>query len=328
MKVLAGDIGGTKTRLALCEVGDGRLAVQAEAVFPSAEHASLESIVQAFRAQTGACAEQACFGLAGPVREDRCRTTNLPWLVDARELERRLGLSQVWLINDLEANAWGIAALPSEDFYLLQAGEPVTTGNRCVIAAGTGLGQAGLVWDGARHRPFATEGGHTDFAPRSALEFALLEYLAQRYGHVSWERIVSGPGLVELCRFLCAQRKYVIPAWLAEAMRAGDAAAEIAAAGLERRCPLCAEALELFVSLYGAEAGNLALKHMATGGVYVGGGIAPKLLPKLREGGFLRAFQAKGRMAPLLEAMPLRIILNDRTALFGPALYAAAQCDG
>lgn len=327
MKVLAGDIGGTKTRLALFEGKEGCLEVQAEAVFPSAEFDSLEAIVQAFQRQTSASAAQACFGLAGPVRDGRCHTTNLPWLVDARELERRLGFSQVWLINDLEANAWGISALEPKDFCQLQAGEPAATGNRCVIAAGTGLGQAGLVWDGVRYRPFATEGGHTDFAPRSPLEYALLEYLAERYGHVSWERIVSGPGLVELYRFLCTYRKYVIPAWLAESMLAGDAAAEIAAAGMGRRCPLCVETLELFVSLYGAEAGNLALKHMATGGVFIGGGIAPKLLPKLREGGFMLAFRTKGRMASLLEAMPVQVILNDRTALFGPALYAAAQRD-
>ena len=325
VKILAGDIGGTHTRLALFEVESGRLHCLYEAVYPSAEHASLDAIVERFLESAGMACRLACFGLAGPVRNRRCKTTNLPWLVDAETMEKASGLARVWLINDLEATAWGIAGLGADDFHTLQKGDHKARGNRCVIAAGTGLGEAGLYWDGSRYRPFATEGGHADFAPRNALEFALLEYLGQRFGHVSWERLVSGPGLVAIYRFLKDYRKQAEPDWLTGALRQGDAAAVISSAALERRCPVCAEALDLFVEFYGAEAGNLALKHMATGGVYIGGGIAPKILPKLKEGGFLRAFNAKGRMEPLLQAMPVHVIVNDRAALYGPGLYAMAR---
>ena len=327
MKILAGDIGGTNTRLALFEIESGQLQPLCEAVYPSAEFATLDVIVERFLESAGMACEQACFGLAGPVRNQRCQTTNLPWLVDAGAMEKALGLTKVWLINDLEATAWGISALVAEDFYTLQEGSPEAEGNRCIIAAGTGLGEAGIYWDGSHHRPFATEGGHADFAPRNALEFALLESLAQRFGHVSWERPISGPGLVDIYLFLLDYRKQAEPPWLAKALGEGNAAAAISTAALEDRCPVCTEVLNLFIELYGVEAGNLALKTMATGGVYIGGGIAPKILPKLKEGTFLQAFNAKGRMAPLLQTMPVHIILNDRAALYGPALYAEAQIE-
>lgn len=324
MKILAGDIGGTHIRLALFEVDHQQPTCLHETTLRSAEHDSLAAAASTFQHTHDITCDSACFGVAGPVINQRCRTTNLPWVIDAKELATSLGIPQVWLMNDLEANAWGISALKEDELLTLQAGAPQATGNACIIAAGTGLGEAGLYWDGARHHPFATEGGHTDFAPRNALEYALLEYLTLHYRRVSWERILSGPGLIEIFRFLSHHRNYRTST-LQEVLDAPDPAATISHRALENSCPLCHEALNLFTELYGTEAGNLALKQMATGGVYIGGGIAPKILPRLTAGPFLDAFNAKGRMAPLMKSIPVKVILNDRTALYGPALYMAAK---
>jgi glucokinase len=250
-------------------------------------------------------------------------TPNLPWVVDAAAMASQLGLPGVALLNDLEANAWGIGALGPEDFLTLNAGAPGARGNACVVAAGTGLGEAGMYWDGTMLRPFACEGGHVEFAPRDAREIALLQYLTLKFGHVSYERVVSGPGLANIYAFLCDTGRGKETPEIARVLREGDAAAVIARAALDGRCALCVAALDLFVSIYGAEAGNAALKFMAEGGVYIGGGVAPKLIAKLVDGTFLRAFVAKGRMQPLLEAMPLRVIMNPKTALLGAARYAA-----
>lgn len=324
MKVLAGDVGGTKTRLAVFDVAGTRLDTLSERSYPSGHYASLDDIVQDFLSRENATCRQACFGIAGPVVRGRAETTNLPWIVEAQAMATRFGFERVSLINDLEANAWGIGALSEDDFQVLSAGRSDARGNASIIAAGTGLGEAGLYWDGQRHWPFASEGGHADFSPGSDLEIALLEYLRQRFAHVSWERVVSGMGLVNLHDFLRVHRDVATPSWLSEEMSAGDAAAAISGAALQARDALCVEALELFVRLYGVEAGNHALKIMATGGVYIGGGIAPKILEKLKGPLFMEGFLAKGRMRPLLEAMPVRVILNERTALYGPALYLAA----
>ncbi len=325
--VLAGDVGGTKTHLAVAEVSGNQVSVLAEEVYSSREWASLHEILQAFLSAHDAPVAAACFGVAGPVRDNVANTTNLPWHIDANDLAAQFPIGRVSLLNDLEANAWGIQALEPDDFYELYAGEAgatgKSTGNGAVIAAGTGLGEAGMYFDGERLRPFATEGGHTDFSPCSELEIELLRYLRKQYHHVSWERVLAGPGLVHIHDFLRAQRGVLIPDWLMEEMRTGDPAAAISEAAQARKDDICEEALSLFVRLYGAEAGNLALKHMATGGVYVGGGIAPKILDWLKQGEFVQAFLDKGRMRPLLEQMPVRVILNDRTALFGPAVFAA-----
>jgi glucokinase len=259
------------------------------------------------------------------VRNGRAETTNLPWLVDAKRLTDELGFRKVWLMNDLEANAWGISALEEKDFCVLSEGKPDPAGNASIISAGTGLGQAGLYWNGEQHRPFASEGGHSDFAPNSDLEIALLQYLKQRYPHVSWERVVSGMGLVNIYEFLRDYRGSETPAWLAGEMKAGDQAAAISKAAQASRCPVCTETLELFVHLYGVEAGNHALKIMSTAGVYLGGGIAPKNLDYFREGIFLKSFWSKGRMESLMRDMPVKVILNDRTALYGPAVFAASE---
>jgi glucokinase len=319
MLVLAGDVGGTKTRLAQYEASEDELRPVAGHEFPSADYASLADIVREFLDIAGAHPDRACFGIAGPVRERHARTTNLPWTIDADALQRDAGIPRVRLLNDLEATAWGIDELAPETLLTLQEGRAAAGGNRAVIAAGTGLGEAGMTWDGTRYRPFATEGGHAGFSPGTDLEDALLRYLRERHGHVSWERVLSGPGLVNLFDFLLEDHGVERPAALARAMQAGDAAAEIVGAGRERGCEVCTHAVELFVRLYGREAGDLALKIMATGGLYVGGGIAPKIVPELRAGGFLAAFADKGRMRPLLEAMPVRVVLDDRAALLGAA---------
>jgi glucokinase len=321
--ILAGDVGGTHTRLAVFDDTGGRLTPAAEATFPSREHGSLEAVLLKFNAAHLLSIDRACFGVAGPVRNGRCDATNLAWVVDARLLARELRLQAVGLINDLEANAWGIGVLEPDDLALLNPGAPDAEGNQAIISAGTGLGEAGLTWDGKQHRPFATEGGHSDFAPRNHLEVELLEYLLTQFHRVSYERVVSGPGLLNIYRFLRDTGRGEEPAWLAERMRDQDPGAVISQAGLEGKSDLCVEALDLFVSLYGAEAGNLALKVLATGGVYLGGGIAPKIIRKLQDPIFLNAFTAKGRMKPLLQAIPVRVILNDKTALLGAARYAA-----
>ncbi len=320
--ILAGDVGGTNTRLAFVKASGGRLTVVVEDVFPSREHANLEAVLRKFMSSHRLPVEQACFGVAGPVRHGRCDATNLPWVVDARQLARELGLEAVGLINDLEANAYGIAALEPKDFVVLNAGAPDAEGNAAIIAAGTGLGEAGLYWNGRHHRPFATEGGHATFAPRTPVEMDLLRHLLREFEHVSYERVVSGPGLLNIYRFLRDTGRAEEPAWLADTLSQRDPSAAIAHAALEGTSALCVQALDLFMSLYGAEAGNLALKAMATGGVFVGGGIAPKIIQQLKDSTFMAAFTAKGRMRPLLEAMPVRIILNEKTALLGAARRA------
>lgn len=321
--ILAGDIGGTNTRLAFFKTDGDRMQVVAEGILPSREHAGLEAALRKFVSLHPLPIDQACFGVAGPVRNGRCEATNLAWVVDARQVARELGLGTVGLINDLEANAYGIAALEAKDFFTLNAGAPDAEGNQAIISAGTGLGEAGLYWDGKAHQPFAAEGGHATFAPRNELEMELLRYLFAKYEHVSFERVVSGPGLVNIYMFLRDTGRGEEPPWLAEELRQPHPAAAITQAALEGKSPLCAQVLDLFVSIYGSEAGNLALKVMATGGVFLGGGIAPRIFRTCKDTTFMEAFTAKGRMKPLLEAIPVQVILNDKTALLGAARCAA-----
>jgi glucokinase len=320
--ILAGDIGGTNTRLALFRPDGGRLLVVEQDIFRSREHAGLDEIVEKFMASRQYPVERACFGIAGPIKNGRCEATNLAWIVDSRQLAVNLNLQRVSLINDLEANAHGIAELESKDFAVLNSGSADAQGNAAIISAGTGLGEAGLFWDGKRHHPFACEGGHADLAPRNELEIDLLRYLLTKFRRVSYERAVSGPGLVNVYNFFRDANPDQESSNIAEEMRQENPAAVITRGGMKGTCSLCVQALNLFVSLYGAEAGNLALKTMSTGGLFVGGGIAPRILPKLTEPMFIEAFATKGRMSPLLEAMPVRIILNDKTALLGAARFA------
>lgn len=327
VRVLSGDIGGTKTRLAFLVIEGGKVRVEREQSYASRDYPAFDDLLGDFLRDMGVPG-RAAFGIAGPVQNRIAHTTNLPWRIDAAVMQLKYGFEYCLLLNDLEATASGLSALGDEDLQLLHPGgqnDPSNpeAGNMAVIAAGTGLGEAGLFWDGQRHLPFATEGGHASFSPSNEIEIALLRHLLQRHAHVSWERIVSGPGLVCLHEFLCAYRKVSFPEWLQYEVRHGDAAAAIANSALNGRDELCVEALDWFVRLYGSESGNLALKVMSRGGLYLGGGIAPKILPRLNKGGFMEALFNKGRMSPLLEAMPVKVILNDRAALYGPALRVA-----
>ena len=326
MRLLAGDIGGTSTRLAIFEAQVDSAVALAEKRYPSQDYDGLEAILAAFTAEHPIAIQHACFGIAGPIREGRASLPNLPWTIAAQALASQLKLERVWLINDLEANAYGIALLKPQDFVVLNPGV-AAPGNAAVISAGTGLGEAGLAWDGQRHLPFATEGGHSDFAPRDALDMELLLYLQARFDHVSYERVVSGPGLASIYQFLRDSGHGKESPAIAASMRSGDAAAVISGAALERRCALCVQALALFVRAYGAEAGNLALKTLATSGVFLGGGIAPKILPALTTGEFMAAFVAKGRMKSLMQAMPVSVILNPSTALLGAARCGVLRAD-
>lgn len=320
--ILAGDVGATHTRLAV--FGDDPRVPLASESYASHDHAGLEEMVQAFLARHPTHLDYACFGVAGPVRGGHVKTTNLAWPVDASSLAQLLGLESVALINDLAANAYGIAELAPDDLEALNRGAPAAGGVAVVISAGTGLGEAGLLYDGGGARVIATEGGHADFGPRSELQVELYRYLAAQDPHVSYERVCSGIGLLNIYRFLRRRSGTPEPSWLASEIAHGDASATISRAALRQRDAVCVEALDMMVSIYGAEAGNLALKYLATGGVYVGGGIAPRILPKLRDGTFMRSFAAKGRFADLLEQVPVRVILNDNTALLGAAHHARA----
>jgi glucokinase len=304
--ILAGDIGGTNTRLALFN-GDAR-PLRTE-TYPTAGP-GLADIVGTFLSADSGKLDGACFGIAGTIAGNRAVGVNLPWDVDGRKLGAALG-APVAVVNDLHANARGIEALAPEDFAALNAGDDCAEGNRVVVSAGTGLGEAGLIWAGARYHAVATEGGHVDFAPRSELEVDLYRFLAAEHGHVSYERICSGAGLVNIYRFLSGVERDV------------PSAAEITAEALADRTSTASAALDLFVSIYGARAGNAALAYMATGGVFLGGGIPPKILERLREGGFMRAFVDKGRFTTLLSRIPVRVIVNDHAALLGAARIAA-----
>jgi glucokinase len=329
MKILSGDIGGTHSRLALCDVDGGKLRRIVETTYDSRHYESLAQIARAFVTEHQIEVNTACFGVPGPVQGRRAKVTNLPWEVDADELERNLGIDSIYLLNDLEANAHGLATLTDFDFRELRPGAPGAVGNAGLLAAGTGLGEAGLFWDGLRHRPFACEGGHTDFAPADDDELELLRFLRAKVGdHVSWERVVSGPGIVCLYEFLVSRDPGGRSKALAEAMQAGDPAEEIANAALRGDDSLAERTIAWFLALYGAEAGNVALKFLATGGIYLGGGIAPKLASLLPHSQFIARFQGKGRMQPLLERIGIGIVLNDKAALQGAASYAARRSRG
>ena len=326
-KILAGDVGGTKTNVALFEASGDDLRPVRQATFASGEHASLAEILQQFlHARSGEAVPVACIGVAGPVIEGKSHITNLGWELDEGVLAEMTGIGRVKLLNDLEATAYGMLHLrPNELASLNPKAEQRRKANIAVIAAGTGLGEAMLYWDGEHYHPIASEGGHVDFAPRTDQEIELLRYLRRELdGHVSYERVLSGPGIHNLYRFLRQSSGRAEPAWLAERLQAGDPSATITDVGLTGQDPLCVATLDLFASIYGAEAGNLALKCLAFGGVFVAGGIAPKLLPALQKNeNFLRGFTDKGRFAGLLGRLRVDVSLNPRAALRGAAYYAA-----
>ena len=321
--VLAGDVGGTKTLLALAQRGRSGLTIVEEARFASAAYPGLAPIVTEFLARVRTPVFAACFGVPGAVLDGTCRTPNLPWVLTERELSAAAG-APVRLINDFAAAALGVLVTPPERTAVLQPGEPARHGPRAVLGAGTGLGEALLFWDGRRYRAHPTEGGHGSFAPEGELQRALLAHLEAEFGQVSVERVVSGPGLARVYRFLVG-RGVSSSSEVARELELDDAGAVIGRHALAHDDPACEQALDLFAAAYGAEAGNLALRSLATGGVYVAGGIAPKILPKLREPSFLAAFAGKGRMSDLMRTIPLAVVLEERTGLLGAALEAAAM---
>lgn len=321
---LAGDIGGTKTNLALYEItDDGPMTTRREASFPSEEYGSLEDVVRTFLRDDRPTIVAAAFGIAGPVHGETVTTTNLPWRVEAAVLREAIGTPHVRLMNDLEATAFGALFLPGDKLQTVNEGRGRAT-HRAVIAAGTGLGQGFLFWDGRQHVPVATEGGHVDFAPRTHAEFDLLTFLQQELGRVSYERILSGPGLFNVFRFLTEKQGRPIAPEIRERLATEDPSAVVGEAGVNGQCETCVAAVDLFVDLYGAQAGNLVLTTMALGGLYIGGGIVTKMLPRITDGTFMRAFTAKGRYAELMSDVPIWIILDPKTALLGAAEAARA----
>ena len=349
--ILAGDIGGTKTNLALYDWPAERVEPVRLETFYSADYKSLEEILEEFLTPpkppmllddidgTASSEEEtesekvpaepvkltaACFGVAGPVIENHSQTTNLPWVVDGTALAKRFDIPRVQLLNDLEATAYGILLLRPDELEVLNAGNPPKKRQAlALIAAGTGLGEAILFWDGKSYRPMPSEGGHTDFAPNNDYEIELLRYLRSQFLHVSYERILSGPGLHAIYEYVRDTKKNE-PTWLAEKIKVGDPAAEIAEAGLKGQADIAKQTLDLFASIYGAEAGNLALKALSLDGVYVAGGMAPKLIKKLQDGTFMKSFINKGRYKRLLGNMPVKVVMNQLTALLGAASVAAA----
>lgn len=324
LQILIGDIGGTNTRLAIASVRNTQIDIDQHTIYASPDFKALEDILRQYPPTSQGLASAAAFGVAGPVRDGVSRITNLPWEVSSRALSASLALERVYVLNDLEAMAWGIDTLEPAELVCLQAGHGEAPGNRAVVAAGTGLGQAGVYLDGRGHWPFATEGGHCDFAPKTGRDQRLLAHLQARYGHVSWERLVSGPGLENIFGFLLAERALPTPGWLSETPE-DDHAEQISRRALAESDEHCVEALHWFVELYGREAGNVALKMNAAGGVYLGGGIAPKILPALGDGRFLEAFLDKGRMRPLLEAMSVQVIDSKLVSLKGLARYTVLR---
>jgi len=347
--ILAGDIGGTKTNLALYEWVSERVEPVRLETFHSADYKSLEDILEEFltppkpptpldeldadidgeEKEPEAPPEPitvaaACFGIAGPVIDNHSQTTNLPWIVDGPAIAKKFSIPRVQLLNDLEATAYGVLLLRPDEVEVLNPGTlPKKRQALALIAAGTGLGEAILFWDGKSYRPMPSEGGHTDFAPTNDYEIQLLRYLRSQYLHVSYERLLSGPGLHAIYEYVRDTKKNE-PTWLAEKIKAGNPAAEIADAGLNGQAEIATQALDLFASIYGAEAGNLALKSLSLDGVYVAGGMAPKLIKKLQDGTFMKSFTNKGRYKRLLSHMPVKVVMNQQTALLGAASVAGA----
>ena len=348
--IVAGDIGGTKTHLALFDWKKDRVDPIRSESFHSVDYTSLEDMLteflvppkppisldefgtekgEAVEPQPEPSAEQspkidaACFGVAGPVIQNRCQATNLPWVIDGATLAKQFDIPRVKLLNDLEAMAYGILLLRPDEVEILNAGTPTAYNQAlALIAAGTGLGESILFWNGSHYQPMPSEGGHSDFAPNNDNEIELLRHLRSHYLHVSYERVLSGPGLHAIYDYVRDSKKNE-PTWLSEQIKAGDPAAVIAEAGLKGQADIAKQTLDLFASIYGAEAGNLALKGMTLNGVYVGGGIAPKLLAKLKDGTFMKAFTNKGRYKRLMSSIPVKVVLNQKTALLGAASVAA-----
>ena len=322
--LLAGDIGATKTNLGIYSPEKGAREPLVESTFPSPKYPSLETLAREFLDTADVTVDSASFGVAGPVIKGQAKTTNLPWVIDEVQLRKKLHLNSVRLLNDLEAIAYGVPIVGPEDLHTLNEGVAILGGTLAIIAPGTGLGEAFLTWNRTRYQAHASEGGHADFGPTSPIELDLLQYLHDKFGHVSYERICSGQGLPNIYAFLKDRGYAVEQDWLAEQLKARDDPTPVivnAALDKERPCELCIAAIRIFVSVLGAEAGNLALKVLATGGVYLGGGIPPHIIPALEDKDFMESFTGKGRFSELLSRIPVHVIMNPKIALIGAAYY-------
>jgi glucokinase len=321
--VLAGDVGGTNARLATIELAGAVTRILREEHYPSHEYPGLGPIVRKFLDGSDQKPDRACFGIAGPVVNDECHVSNLPWVIKARDVGAETGIAKTALINDFMAVGYGIERLTPADLVTLQRGKAELRGSIGLIGAGTGLGEGFLVWDDGRYRVHSSEGGHADFAPRDAGEVGLLLHLQTEYGHVSNERVLSGAGLVHVYRFLAEARVGREQAAVQAEMEKEDPAAVITRHALAESDALCVKAVDMFCTVYGAEAGNLALTVLATGGVYVAGGIAPRIVARLQAGGFMAAFRAKGRLGDFMSQVPVHVIVNPKVGLLGAAAAAA-----
>lgn len=318
--ILAGDAGGTKTNLALYRLTENGLALLREGRYASQEYTSLTDIIVQFTGKEWP--NRICVAVAGPVTDGKVQLTNLSWKLDSAQMGTALK-TPVTFINDLEANSYGLAGLQPNELAAIHSGNEKAMGNIAIVAPGTGLGEAGLYFDGKKYHPFATEGGHSDFSPRTEQDIDLFRYLQQQYGHVSWERVLSGPGIHAIFSFLTTVERKQIPAWLSEQLQEGDPSPVISNAAIHQREQVCLEAMQLFVRYLAMEAASLCLKLKSTGGCYISGGIPPKILPLLQTGEWYKDFLDMGRMKPLLQKMPVYVVLNDKTALLGAAYYGA-----
>ncbi len=322
--VLAGDVGGTKTILALFDFKNGQPVCLAQKKYRTKDFTSLLAMIDNFQQEGALKFQQVCLGVAGPIANGKVHGTNFPWDIDREELGKQLYLNSISLINDMEANAFGLASLRGSDLENLTTGSKIP-GNAAIISPGTGLGEAGLYWDGAEYHPFATEGGHCDFSPRSESDLEIWEYFDKKYGHVSWERLLSGQGIHDIYQLLRNVSGEKEPKWFADKMREEDPAAVITHAAIEKQDTICRETLELFVRFLAIESSQLALKFKATGGIYIGGGIVPKIFHGINKETFNDNFTQSGRMNPLLQMVPVHVVMNEKTALLGAAYYGATR---
>ncbi|WP_051209765.1 glucokinase [Gelidibacter mesophilus] len=320
--VLAADIGGTKTNLALFKISDGHLELLREQSFETKKYDLCIDLFNEFQVESDHKMDAICLGVAGPVIAGVVQGTNFPWKIDSKAISKALNVKSVFVINDLEANAFGLTTLKDDDFETLIAGKSIS-GNAAIVSPGTGLGEAGLFWDGHQYRPFASEGGHCSFSPHHSLDVEIYNSIFQKYGDVSWERLLSGQGIVDIHEFLRAYRSNPMPIWLKERFANEDPAALITKTALDGRDPVCSETLTIFLRFLAIEASQMALKLKATGGIYIGGGIVPKIIKGIDKDVFTTNFVQTGRMATLLRMMSVKVILNEKTPLFGAAMYGA-----
>lgn len=324
--ILAADVGGTKTNLALFKIKDKQLILLKEKSFHTKDYKSFVEMIPVFINEMSIKLDGMCLGVAGPVVNGKVKGTNFPWQLDSAEISKELQIDSVSIINDMEANAYGLAALEEKDLVVINKGLNIH-GNIAMISPGTGLGEVGLYWDGSHYHPFASEGGHCDFSPRNTLEIALWKYMHQKYDHVSWERLVSGPGILDIYQFLIQYRNQKEPEWIKQAFLTKNPAAVITNAAMEDKDSICRETFDLFIKFLATESAQLALKMKATGGIFIGGGIIPKIINDMDNTVFNRNFVRSGRLNPLLEMVPVKAILNEKTPLLGAAYYGAMSLD-